>query len=209
MSEYSDLGQYIMKLFDSLITESKQKMNEAQENFIRDIGRKYSARNSITLMSAEGLLKELFEQIYRINQDVINQYAISIAKKARSASKKRSESLQSECTELREWVEKHKGELDGYQAQIRSYENRTKILEDEKEQNLQQYAQMTKMVQDLQTKLNSVQEEYQAQIDLLNTEWEKKFKDNQDEWESYVKLKLTEQEIQSSVEKTKESEESG
>ncbi len=209
MSEYSDLGQYIMKLFDSLITESKQMMNEAQENFIRDIGRRYSARNSITLMSAEGLLKELFEQIYRINQDVINQYAISIAKKARSASKKRAESLQSEHAELKEWMEKHKGELDGYQAQIRSYENRTKILEEEKEQNLQQYAQMTKMVQDLQSKLNSVQEEYQAQINLLNTEWEKKFKENQDEWESYVKLKLTEQEIQSSVEKNKESEESG
>ncbi|NHJ00793.1 MAG: hypothetical protein EAX86_01570 [Candidatus Heimdallarchaeota archaeon] len=209
MSEYSDLGQYIMKLFDSLITESKQKMNDTQEEFIRDLGRKYSARNSITLMSAEGLLKELFEQIYRINQDVINQYSISIAKQVRNVSKKRIEALETEFVQLKEWVEKHKGELDGYQAQIRSYENRTKILEKEKETTLEQYAQMTNMVQNLQAKLSKVQEECQNQINLLNTEWEKKFKENQDEWESYVKLKIAEQEIQSTSENTREADESG
>ena len=76
MSEYQDLGHYIMKLFDSLITDSKNQINEKKDNFIRELPRKLSSRTTVSAMMVEGLIREISDQLLKINQDCLNNYSM-------------------------------------------------------------------------------------------------------------------------------------
>lgn len=198
MAEHSDLGQYIMKLFDELIADSKEQLNESQNSFLQEIPRKVSSRGSITVMQTERFVREMAERLIRINQDLLNQYAVSIAKKARSASKKSSQTLKTNQEELNQLLAKKEEEIDGLQAQSKSLEQRNKILEQEKEETLRQASQMNSTILELEKSLSSVNEEFTHQINQLNADWEAKFQKSQEEWDSYVKLKLTEREVLSS-----------
>ncbi len=198
MAKHTDLGQYIMKLFDELIADSKEQLNESQNSFLREMPRKVSSRGSMTVMQAERFVREMAERLIRINQDLLNQYAVSIAKKARSASKKSSQTLETNQEELKQLLAKKEEEIDGLQAQSKFLEQRNKILEQEKEETLRQASQMNSTILELEKRLSSVNEEFTHQINQLNADWEAKFQKSQEEWDSYVKLKLTEREVLSS-----------
>lgn len=198
MAEHTDLGQYIMKLFDELIADSKEQLNESQNSFSQEMPRKVSSRGSMTVMQAERFVREMAERLIRINQDLLNQYAVSIAKKARSASKKSSQTLETNQEELKQLLAKKEEETDGLQAQSKFLEQRNKILEQEKEETLRQASQMNSTILELEKRLSSVNEEFTHQINQLNADWEAKFQKSQEEWDSYVKLKLTEREVLSS-----------
>ena len=193
MSEYSDLGTFIMKLFDPLIAESKEQMNEAQKNFLREIPRRVSTRTSVSVSRVEEFVREIAQELFRINQELLHQYSVSIAKKARNESKK---SIQS-SEDLKHTIAKKERDIEGLQAQVQSLEKKTRTLESEKNETLSQFTNMANTIKELETRLSSVEEEYKYQISQLNLEWEKKFQKNQEEWDSYVKLKLAEQEVQS------------
>jgi hypothetical protein len=195
MAEYTDLGQFIMKLFDELIADSKDQLNEAQKSFCEELPRRVSARSSITVAQAERFVREIADRQLRINQDLLNQYAISIAKKARSQSKKTSQSLSSDYEELKQQLTKKDREIEGLQAQSKSLEQRNKVLEQEKEETLRQCSELNNALLELEKRLGSANEEFTQQINALNAEWEEKFQKNQEEWDSYVKLKLAEREI--------------
>ena len=109
MSEYQDLGQYIMKLFDALITDSKNQINEKKDNYIRELPRKLSSRTTVSTMMVEGLIREISDQLLKINQDCLNNYSISIAKKARSANKKVSKVQEEQLKENKESLQKKNG----------------------------------------------------------------------------------------------------
>ncbi|MFX1516074.1 MAG: hypothetical protein ACFFC6_07190 [Promethearchaeota archaeon] len=202
MAAYTDLGQFIMKLFDELIAESKDQLNEAQNSFCEEMPRRVSARSSITVAQAERFVRELADRLIRINQDLLNQYAISIAKKTRSESKKVSKSLSSDNEELKQQVTKKDQEIEGLQAQSKSLEQRINVLEQEKEETLRQCSELNKAVVELESRLANANEEFTQQINDLNAEWEAKFHKNQEEWDSYVKLKLAEREITTSADST-------
>jgi len=202
MAEYQDLGQYIMKLFDDLIADSKQKITEARDEFIRDLPRRMSVRGTVTSMMVEGIARDLSNILLRINQDCLNDYSISIAKKARSATKKKSKSVETEFVANKELLEKKQEEMEGVQAQIRALEKRDKILEQEKEETLKQFSEMSSRIQELEAILNTANTEFENQLALLNADWETKFRQNQEEWDSYVKLKLAEKEVKASAETT-------
>jgi chromosome segregation ATPase len=195
MAAYTDLGQYIMKLFDELIADSKNQLNEAQNSFCEEIPRRVSARSSVTVAQAERFVREMADRLVRINQDLLNQYAISIAKKARSESKKTSQSLSSNYEDLKQQLTKKDQEIEGLQAQSKSLEQRNKVLEQEKEETLRQCSELNNALVKLEQRLANANEEFTLQINTLNAEWEAKFQKNQEEWDSYVKLKLAEQEI--------------
>ncbi|MFX1506142.1 MAG: hypothetical protein ACFFDC_08500 [Promethearchaeota archaeon] len=195
MAEYTDLGQFIMKLFDELIADSKDQLNEAQKSFCEEMPRRVSARSSITVAQAERFVREMADRLLRINQDLLNQYAISIAKKARNQSKKTSQSLSSDYEELKQQLTKKDQEIEGLQAQSKSLEQRNKVLEQEKEETLRQCSELNNALMELEKRLASDNEEFTRQIHALNAEWEEKFQKNQEEWDSYVKLKLAEREI--------------
>lgn len=197
MAEYTDLGHYIMKLFDELIKDSREQLSESQKTFLREIARRVSARSSVTIVQSENFMREMAERLIRKNQDLLNQYAVSIAKKARSASKKSSQTLETNHEEIKQLVTKKEEEIEGLQAQSKSLEQRNKILEQEKEEMLDQASQMNSRIIELEKRLTSTNEEFTRQINELNIEWEEKFQKNQEEWDSYVKLKLTEREISS------------
>ena len=146
MAEHTDLGQYIMKLFDELIADSKEQLNESQNSFSQEMPRKVSSRGSMTVMQAERFVREMAERLIRINQDLLNQYAVSIAKKARSASKKSSQTLETNQEELKQLLAKKEEETDGLQAQSKFLEQRNKILEQEKEETLRQASQMNSTI---------------------------------------------------------------
>jgi DNA repair exonuclease SbcCD ATPase subunit len=191
MSEYSDLGTYIMKLFDPLIAESKEQMNEAQKNFIRDIPRKAATRMSISIPRAEDFVREMSEMLIRINQELLHKNSVSIAKKVRSEDKKRAQSSE----DFKQIITKKDRDIEGLQAQIQTLEQRARTLESEKDETLKQLTNMVNTIKELENRLANVEEEYSYQISQLNLEWEKKFQENQEEWDSYVKLKLAEQEV--------------
>ncbi len=193
MAEYRDLGQYIMKLFDELIADSKEQMNESTKTFCREFPRK--VRTSMTAMQGERFVREMAERLIRINQDLLNQYAVSIAKKARSASKTQAQTLEGSYEELKQQIAKKEEEVDGLQAKIQHSEQRNKILEEEKEETLKQLSQMNTTIGELESRLASTTEDFNNQIAQLNADWEAKFQQNQEEWDSYVKLKLTEREV--------------
>ncbi|MHA2224464.1 MAG: hypothetical protein ACXAC8_04630 [Candidatus Hodarchaeales archaeon] len=205
MAEYSDLGQYIMKLFDELIAVSKRQMNEDQKLFVSEVPRRVSSRTSISIMHTERFVREMGERLIRINQDLLNQYAISIAKKARSANKNQSLKLQTTYEELQKQLERKEEEIQGLQAHSKSLEQKKSILEKEKEETLQQFSRMSSTISELETRLTGISEECTQHLNQLNAEWEEKFQKNQEEWESYVKLKLAEREISTTTE-TSESE---
>ena len=193
MAEYRDMGQYIMKLFDELIAVSKEQMNESTKTFCREFPRR--VRTSMTAMQGERFVREMAEQLIRINQDLLNQYAISIAKKARSASKTQSQTLEGNYEELQQLLAKKEEEVEGLQAQIQQIEQRNKNLEEEKEETLKQLSQMNTTIGELESRLANTTEEFSNQITQLNADWETKFQQNQEEWDSYVKLKLAEREV--------------
>ena len=202
MAEYTDLGQFIMKLFDELIADSKDQLNEAQKSFCEEMPRRVSARSSITVAQAERFVREMADRLLRINQDLLNQYAVSIAKKARSQSKKTSQSLSSDYEELKQQLAKKDQEIEGLQAQSRSLEQRNKVLEQEKEETLRQCSELNSALVELEKRLASDNEEFSRQIQDLNAEWEEKFQKNQEEWDSYIKLKLAEREITTTTDST-------
>ena len=202
MAEYTDLGQFIMKLFDELIADSKDQLNEAQKSFCEEMPRRVSARSSITVAQADRFVREMADRLLRINQDLLNQYAVSIAKKARSQSKKTSQSLSSDYEELKQQLTKKDQEIEGLQAQSRSLEQRNKVLEQEKEETLRQCSELNSALVELEKRLASDNEEFSRQIQDLNAEWEEKFQKNQEEWDSYIKLKLAEREITTTTDST-------
>jgi len=202
MAAYIDLGQFIMKLFDELIAEAKDQLNEAQNSFCEEMPRRVSARSSITVAQAERFVREMAERLLRINQDLLNQYAISIAKKARSESKRSSQSLLNDNEELKQQLIKKDQEIEGLQAQSKSLEQRINVLEQEKEETLRQCSDLNNAVVELEQRLANANEEFKHQINELNAEWEAKFQKNQEEWDSYVKLKLAEREITTSTDST-------
>ncbi|MFX0052674.1 MAG: hypothetical protein ACFE8U_15455 [Candidatus Hermodarchaeota archaeon] len=193
MSEYFDLGTYIMKLFDPLIAESKEQMNEAQKNFIRDIPRKAATRTSVSIPRAEDFVREISEELIRINQELLHKNSISIAKKVRSEDKKRTQSTE----DFKQIISKKDRDIEGLQAQVQSLEQRARTLESEKDETLKQFSNMVNTIKELENRLASIEEEYSYQISQLNLEWEKRFQENQEEWDSYVKLKLAEREVHS------------
>ncbi|MFW9904001.1 MAG: hypothetical protein ACFFFH_06680 [Candidatus Thorarchaeota archaeon] len=195
MAEYTDLGQFIMKLFDELIADSKDQLNEAQKSFCEEMPRRVSARSSITVAQAERFVREMADRLLRITQDLLNQYAVSIAKKARKQSKKTSQSLSTNYEELKQQLTKKDQEIEGLQAQSKSLEQRNKVLEQEKEETLRQCSELNNALVELEKRLTSDTEEFTHQITALNAEWEEKFQKNQEEWDSYIKLKLAEREI--------------
>ncbi|MFX0182795.1 MAG: hypothetical protein ACFE95_06890 [Candidatus Hodarchaeota archaeon] len=193
MSEHSDLGTFVMKLFDPLIAESKEQMNEAQKEFLREIPRRVATRTSVSVSRVEEFVREIAQELFRINQELLHQYSVSIAKKARNESKKSIQSFE----DLKHTLEKKDRDIEGLQAQIQSLEKKARTLESEKNETLSQFSSMANTIKELEKRLTSVEEEYKFQISQLNSEWEKKFHKNQEEWDSYVKLKLAEQEVQS------------
>ncbi|UCG90069.1 MAG: hypothetical protein JSU57_06295 [Candidatus Heimdallarchaeota archaeon] len=195
MAEYRDLGQYVMKLFDELIADSKNQLIESQKSFLQEMPRRVSSRSSVTIAQTERFVQDMAERLIRINQDLLNQYAISIAKKARSASKKSSQTLESDFEEFKQQLAKKEQEVEGLQAHSKSLEQRNKILEKEKEEMLNQASKMNSTIIELESQLESANEEFTRQINDLKAEWEAKFQKNQEEWDSYVKLKLAEREI--------------
>ncbi len=206
MAEYQDLGQYIMKLFDDLIADSKNKINEARESFIRDLPRKLSSRMTVSSMMVEGLIRDMSEQLLRINQDCLNEYSISIAKKARGANKKRSKAIEAEFEENKELIERKQEELEGLQAQNRALEKKNRIIEQEKEEIRKNFSEMNSRIQELENLLTIANEECENQIMQLNADWEAKFRQNQEEWDSYIKLKIAEKEVRESTKPTESSE---
>ena len=197
MAEYQDFGQYLMKLFDPLISECKQQIIEAREEYLREIPLRFASRTTISINTAETCIKEISDKILRINQNLLNNYSIQISKKARSQLKKQPAIDESEIVNLREQFTKREHELEGLRSKIKILENQNTTLESEKEQTLQQLSQMSKTINELNVKLNSSTAEFNNQINALNTEWETRFRKNQEEWDSYVKLKLAEKEVKS------------
>ncbi|WP_455463934.1 hypothetical protein [Candidatus Hodarchaeum mangrovi] len=199
MAEYQDFGQYLMKLFDPLISESKQQIMEAREEYLREMPRRFASRTTISVSNTETCVKEIADKILRINQDLLNNYSIEISKKARSQVKKHSDIEESEIESLKGQLTKREQEFEGLRSKIKILENQNTTLESEKAQTLQQLSQMTKTINELNTKLNSSSAEFNKQINILNTEWETRFRKNQEEWDSYVKLKLAEKEVKSAI----------
>jgi hypothetical protein len=199
----SDLGNFIMKLFDPLISESKTQLGESRDDFLQSIPRRVPAHSSVPVYQAENFVREITDQLIKINQDLLNQYSISIAKKTRSHARKSDQNDSETLESLRETLMKKDAEIDGLQKQVNILEQRAKTLETEKEETLQQYSRLNTKVKELESQLSTIQTEHENQLLTLSKEWEEKFQANQEEWDSYLKLKLAEREVQSSVSEQK------
>ena len=70
----SDLGNFIMKLFDPLISESKTQLGESRDTFLQSIPRRVPAHSSVPVYQAESFVREITDQLIKINQDLLNQY---------------------------------------------------------------------------------------------------------------------------------------
>jgi len=186
-----------MKLFDPLISESKKQITEETNNFLRELPNKFSGRTSVSVTYVENYVREIAEKLLRINQDLLNDYSIKIAKKTRSAVKKCTSSTESEFNSLKEQLSKREEELEGLKSRIKFIEEKNKNLELEKQETLKQYDQMLNTIKILESKLENANREFEAQITALNAEWQARFEKNQEEWESYVKLKFAEHEVRS------------
>ncbi|MFW9778064.1 MAG: hypothetical protein ACFFE8_04355 [Candidatus Heimdallarchaeota archaeon] len=195
--QYFDMGQYIMKLFDQeLIAASKELMGDCKEQYSREISRQVMARGSVSLTQAEQFVREMADKLIRINQDLLNQASITIAKKVRSRNKNQSKIQKADFEELNQQVEKKDREIEGLTAKTKSLEQRTTILEREKNESLTQLTNMSNVIQELQNRVSSMEQEYTQQIAQLNADWQQKMNKTQEEWDSYLKLKLAEREIQ-------------
>ncbi len=194
-----DLGNFIMKLFDPLISESRKQLGESQEAFLQSIPRRVPAHSSVPVYQAENFVREITDQLIKINQDLLNQYSISIAKKTRSHVRKSTQTDSNQVEELQQSLAKKEAETDGLQKQVRILEQRANTLQNEKEETLKQFSRLNTTVIELESQLTTIKNQHANQLLSLATEWEEKFRANQEEWDSYVKLKLAEQEVQSSV----------
>ncbi|MHA2053160.1 MAG: hypothetical protein ACW99F_06110 [Candidatus Hodarchaeales archaeon] len=194
-----DLGNFIMKLFDPLLAESKNQLTESRDSFLRSIPRQISAHSSVPVYQAENFVKDMANQLIKINQDLLNQYSISIAKKSRSEAKKSYQSKMTDSEEQANLLLKKEAEIEGLQKMMTTIEKRAKNLETEKEETMRQFSRMNSVVKDLESKLSIMKMQYEKQIQDLTSEWEEKFQKNQEEWDSYVKLKIAEKEVQTSV----------
>ncbi|MFW9854542.1 MAG: hypothetical protein ACFFFG_05760 [Candidatus Thorarchaeota archaeon] len=195
--QYFDMGQYIMKLFDQeLIASSKELMGDCKEQYVREISRQVMARGSVSLTQAEQFVRAMADKLIRINQDLLNQASITIAKKVRSKNKNQSKIEKADFEELNQQVEKKDREIEGLTAKTMSLEQRATILEKEKNETLAQLTNMSNVIQELQNRVTSMEQEYTQQIAQLNAEWQQKMNKTQEEWDSYLKLKLAEREIQ-------------
>ena len=203
MSE-SDLGNYIMKLFDPLITESRSALESARDEFVQSIPRKVPAHSSVPIYQTENFVKDGSDILIKISQDLLTQYSISIAKKARSSVKKISQGSMDSLEETKQQLLKKEEEVDGLQKKVSALEKRANTLEAEKEETLRQFSQMNATVDKLQSDLSSITARYENQIMEMTTSWEEKFRQNQEEWESYVKLKIAEKEIESAKKQQEE-----
>jgi chromosome segregation ATPase len=205
--QYFDLGQYIMKLFDQeLIAASKDQMGDCKEHYVREITRQAMARGSVSLTQAEHFVREMADKLMRINQDLLNQASISIAKKARTKNRNQSKVQEADFEELNEQVGKKDREIEGLIAKTQSLEQRAQILEKEKNETLAQLTNMNSVIQDLQNRVTVMEREYTQQIAQLNADWQQKMTKTQEEWDSYMKLKLAEKEIQATKKSPTESE---
>ena len=203
MSE-SDLGNYIMKLFDPLITESRSALESARDEFVQSIPRKVPAHSSVPIYQTENFVKDGSDILIKISQDLLTQYSISIAKKARSSVKKISQGSMDSLEETKQQLLKKEEEVDGLQKKVSALEKRANTLEAEKEETLRQFSQMNATVDKLQSDLSSITARYENQIREMTASWEEKFRQNQEEWESYVKLKIAEKEIESAKKQQEE-----
>jgi predicted nuclease with TOPRIM domain len=194
----SDLGQYIMKLFDPLISESKEQLGASRDEYVKSIPRKVPAHSSIPIYQAENFVRDNANQLIKISQDLLTQYSISIAKKTRAAVKKKAQAGEESTEDLKQQLTKKEAEIEGLQKKVTALEQRSTRLEAEKEETLKQFSRVNAAVIDLESNLSATKMKYEKEITDLTAEWEEKFRQNQDEWESYVKLKIAEQEVQSS-----------
>lgn len=201
-----DLGNYIMKLFDPLITESKNRLTESKESFLQSIPRKISAHSSVPVYQAENFVKEMADQLIKINQDLLNQYSISIAKKARKEVKNSFQTQMTDAEDHEKLLAKKDAEIEGLQKMMATTDQRAKNLEAEKEETLRQFSRMNSLVTDLESKLSASKLQHEKQVSDMIAEWEEKFQKNQEEWDSYVKLKIAEKEVQTAVTHSKQEE---
>jgi chromosome segregation ATPase len=195
----SDLGNYIMKLFDPLIAESKMQLGEKRDTFLQAIPRQFSTHTSVPVYQAENFVKDISAQLITINQELLNKYSISIAKKVRSYVRQNMKDDSADTENFQAMIEKKDAEVEGLQKKVASLEKRAKTLEGEKEETLRQFSKMNTAVIELESQLTTIQMQHEQQINNVTAEWEEKFRKQEEEWDSYVKLKLAEQEVQSSL----------
>ncbi len=204
MSDF-DFGNYIMKLFDPLITESKKQLEEARSAYVQSIPRRNQA--NIPIYQAENFVREMADQLMKINQDLITQYSIKIAKQARNSIKNSNSTQESKSDNLQELLVKKEKEVEGLQKKVHALEQRTINIEKEKDVTLSQYSHMVNRVKELESKESTLKSQYEQKLADLTAEYEDKFQKNQEEWDSYVKLKLAEREVQSANISSKQEEE--
>jgi hypothetical protein len=204
MSDF-DFGNYIMKLFDPLISESKKQLGEARDTFVQGIPRR--TQSSVPIYQAENFVREIADQLIKINQDLLTQYGIKIAKQARGSLKKNTNTQEGKTEDLQEKLAKKEGEVEGLMKKVHSLEQRSINIEKEKEVTLSQFSQMANKIKSLESSESTLKADYEQKIAVLTAEFEEKFQKNQDEWDSYVKLKLAEQEVQTANISSKQEEE--
>jgi len=204
MSDF-DFGNYVMKLFDPLIAESKKQLGEARNAYVQGIP--IRTQSSVPVYQAENFVREMADQLIKINQDLLNQYCIKIAKQARSSLKKSVNTQEGKTEGLQQLLVKKEGEVEGLQKKVQALEQRSINIEKEKDVTLSQFSQMNNKIKSLESRESTVIAQYKQKIADLTSEYEEKFQKNQDEWDSYVKLKLAEQEVQSANISSKQEEE--
>ena len=204
MSDF-DFGNYIMKLFDPLIAESKKQLGEARNAYVQGIPRRN--QSNVPIYQAENFVREMADQLIKINQDLLTQYGIKIAKQARNSLKKNVSSQESKSENLQINLVKKEREVEGLQKKVYSLEQRLLNIEKEKEVTLSQFSRMDNKIKSLESRESTLKSKYEQKIAELTAEYEGKFQKNQEEWDSYVKLKLAEQEVQSANISSKQEEE--
>ncbi len=194
MSDF-DFGNFIMKLFDPLIAESKKQLGEARDAYVQSVPRR--TQSSVPVYQAENFIREMADQLIKINQDLLSQYCIKIAKQARNSIKNSRNTQESKTEDLQQLLAKKEREIEGLQKKVHAVEQRSLNIEKEKDVTLSQFSQMDKKIKSLESRESTLKTQYKQKIAEMTTEYEGKFQKNQEEWDSYVKLKLAEQEVQS------------
>ena len=204
MSDF-DFGNFIMKLFDPLIAESKKQLGEARNAYVQSVPRR--TQSSVPVYQAENFVREMADQLIKINQDLLNQYCIKIAKQARNSIKNSAKTRESKSEDLQQLLAKKEREIEGLQKKVHAVEQRSLNIEKEKDVTLSQFSQMDNKIKSLESRESTLKNQYEQKIAEITSEYEGKFQKNQEEWDSYVKLKLAEQEVQSANISSKQEEE--
>ena len=204
MSDF-DFGNYVMKLFDPLISESKKQLGEARDTYVQNIPKR--TQSSVPIYQAENFVRDLADQLIKINQDLLNQYCIKIAKQARSSLKKSVNTQENQTENLQQLLAKKEGEVEGLKKKVQALEQKTVNIEKEKETTLSQFTQLSNRIKTLESNESDLKLLYEQRIANLTAEYEEKFQKNQEEWDSYVKLKIAEQEVQLATRSSKPEEE--